>query len=274
MAEIAAALGGQRQVDRSTPHTDGSKSKIGYNIQMALPQLQNAVEPRTLTGQVAAVIRDSILQGKLKGGQVLRQEDLAEQLNVSRIPVREALRQLDAEGFVALNPHRGAVVVSLTANEVEEIYDIRVALETQAMRLAIPHFTPEILREAQAVLDHIDNERKTVERKATTQSGKHATVPLAKWGDMNWRFHEVLYRPANRPRLLSMIKSLHDNVGRYLRAYVALDKHAALSQQQHRKLLTACKEGNADRAADILEQHLQAASRRLREQLSAEAEIV
>lgn len=239
--------------------------KIGYNIQMALPQLQSAVEPRTLTQQVASLIRDGILQGKLKGGQVLRQEDLAAQLNVSRIPVREALRQLDAEGFVALNPHRGAVVVSLSAAEVEEIYDIRVALETQALRLALPHYTPEILREAQAMLDHIDAERKT-----NAQATKRAASPLAQWGDMNWRFHEVLYRPAKRPRLLTMIKSLHDNVGRYLRAYVALDKHAALSQQQHRKLLAACKEGNADRAAEILEQHLQAASHRLREQLNAE----
>lgn len=224
--------------------------QIGYNIQMALPQLESLTESRTLTQQVTTLIRDSILQGKLPGGQILRQEDLADQLKVSRIPVREALRQLDAEGFVTLNPHRGAVVVALSAVEVEEIYDIRVALETQALRQALPHFTPQVHQQAQMILDKIDQES-----------------DLDKWGALNWQFHEVLYRPAQRPRLLGMIKMLHDNVGRYLRAYVALNKHAQLSQLQHRELLTACKKGNAERAALILEQHLHAASRSLCAQL-------
>ena len=238
--------------------------KLGFQNWIQYPKMatsplssQPQTVPRTLTQHVVGLLRDSILQGKLQGGQVLRQEDLATQLKVSRIPVREALRQLDAEGFVTLNPHHGAVVVSLSAEEVQEIYDIRVALETQALRLALPKFAADTLQQANAILDSIDQE-----------------VDVARWGELNWQFHEVLYRPALRPRLLAIIKSLHDNVGRYLRLYVALDAHTSTSQQHHRALLVACKKGDIDLAVQILETHLQVASRSLRDRLRPPTNLI
>jgi len=211
-------------------------------------------ESRTLTHQVVERLRAAILSGQLAGGHVLRQEELAAQLGVSRIPVREALRQLDAEGFVHLHPHRGATVAALSPEEAIEIYDIRAALETQALRLAVPYITPAILHEAAALLDEID-----------------AATDIAHWAELNWRFHMLLYAPANRPRLLELIKQLHDNVSRYLRSAVAMEKsldaHSRPSQKQHRALLAACKKKDVELAASILQDHLTATGPKLAKQL-------
>src|SRR5687767_10425115 len=93
---------------------------------------------RTIADQVAELVRRRILTGQLKGGQPIRQEHLAAELGVSRIPLREALKQLAAEGFVTITSHKGAVVAELSIAEVEELFDIRIKLETWLLQLAIP----------------------------------------------------------------------------------------------------------------------------------------
>ncbi|MDR7541769.1 MAG: GntR family transcriptional regulator, partial [Armatimonadota bacterium] len=92
---------------------------------------------------VADVLREAILRGILLAGQQLRQDEIARELGVSHIPVREALRQLEAEGLVRLRPYRGFEVSELSPEEVEELYEIRIPLECQALRLAFPHLTDE-----------------------------------------------------------------------------------------------------------------------------------
>ena len=87
---------------------------------------------RTIADQVAELVRQRILTGQLKGGQPIRQEHLAAELGVSRIPLREALKQLAAEGFVAITSHKGAVVAELSIAEVEELFDIRLRLDLAA----------------------------------------------------------------------------------------------------------------------------------------------
>ena len=216
-----------------------------------MPAQLDTLEPsRTLPQQVAQRLREAILTGKLPSGQTLRQEGLAEQLGVSRIPIREALRQLQAEGFVVLQPHRGAVVATLSAEEAIEIYDIRAALETQALHLAVPNLTAEMLAHAEAVLNKMDTEKN-----------------MARWAELNWQFHATLYAAAHRPRLFEMIKQLHDNVGRYLRSSLSLAAHSKPSQKQHRALLAACKKKDAQAASDILAQHLSTTSQKLAQQL-------
>jgi DNA-binding GntR family transcriptional regulator len=207
---------------------------------------------QTLPQRVAEILRATILAGKLVGGQTLRQEELAAQLGVSRIPVREALRQLEAEGFVELHPHRGATVATLTPSEALEIYDIRAALEAQALRLAVPNLTKATLRSAEDLLDKIDGE-----------------TGMARWAELNWQFHATLYAAAQRPRLLEMIRQLHDNVGRYLRSAIALPAHTRQSQKQHRALLAACKRRDAPAAVAVLEDHLRTTSSKLAAQLEA-----
>src|SRR5262245_50899657 len=112
---------------------------------------------RTIADQVAELIRQRILSGQLKGGQPIRQEHLAAELGVSRIPLREALKQLAAEGFVTIASHKGAVVAELSIAEVEELFDIRLRLETWLLQLAIPALSERDL----AALDrNLDEQRR------------------------------------------------------------------------------------------------------------------
>jgi DNA-binding GntR family transcriptional regulator len=195
---------------------------------------------------VTQTLRRAILRGALVGGQILRQESLAKQLGVSRVPVREAIRQLSSEGLVQITTYRGAVVAALSADDIREIYDIRVGLETTALRLALPHLSPAMLGRAATVLAEIE-----------------AAMEAVEWGARNWLFHITLYTPAQRPRLLALIRTMHDNVGRYLQVYPALMQQQHYSQQEHQQLLAACQAQDEQAALRILRQHLEGASERL-----------
>jgi DNA-binding GntR family transcriptional regulator len=208
--------------------------------ELALADAQNAVDAVTQT------LRQAILRGSLAGGQILRQESLANQLGVSRLPVREAIRQLSSEGLVQITAHRGAVVAALSADDIREIYDIRVGLETTALRLALPHLSPAILLRATLVMHEIE-----------------AATEAVAWGAQNWLFHITLYTPAQRPRMLALIRTMHDNVGRYLRVYPALIQQQHYSQQEHQQLLAACQAQDEPAALRILRQHLEGAGERL-----------
>lgn len=195
---------------------------------------------------IADSLRADILHGRFKSKQALRQDEIAAAFGVSKIPVREALFQLKAEGLVTFAPNRGAVVSELSPAEVDEIYTMRIALETVALQRAIPHLTIARLTQAESILQTIDGEPNAV-----------------RWGELNWEFHALLYDPANLPRLLEQVKILHIQVARYLIIYlVGLDYQAA-SQREHREILEACRRGNLELAVAVLEQHLRAAADQL-----------
>lgn len=202
---------------------------------------------------VAEVVREAILRGLLKGGDQLRQDEVAAQLGVSRIPVREGLRQLEAEGLVKFLPRRGVLVSSLSADEVQEIYEMRIPLECTALRLALRHVTDADVRRAEEILDAIDRE-----------------TDIGRWGRLNDEFHAGLYVLANRPRLLALIKNLRANVGRYLRIYISLLHHKPRSQEEHRLILDAVRRHDASAALAALERHLDVACRGLVTYLSQE----
>jgi len=160
---------------------------------------------RTVAAEAAEILRQRILTGDLKSGQPIRQEQIAQELGVSRIPLREALKQLEAEGFVTIEPHKGAVVSTLSLAEVEELFELRIHLESWLLRDAIPR-----MREADfAQLDAIIDESRLPDN-------------LAHWGDINWRLHEAMYRPAGKPISLKFLKRIHDNLDRYLRLQITL----------------------------------------------------
>jgi len=196
--------------------------------------------------RVARQIRERILAGRYPGGTILRQEELAAELGVSRMPVREALRQLAAEGLLILHPHRGAVVAELSLAELEEIYEMRAALEPLALRLAIPRLGKGQLGEAEDALDEAER----------VHDGQRLS-------QLNWRFHAALYRPADRPRLLSTIELLHLNVDRYMRMILTVMQHREQSNLEHRLLLEACRAREVERASRLLQQHILEAGQRL-----------
>ena len=191
-------------------------------------------------------LRADILRGNLKSGQALKQDEIAAQFGVSKIPVREALIQLKTEGLVHFYHNRGAFVSELSAAEADEIYVMRIALETAVLARAIPNLTVTQLKHAEKILDAIDQEEN-----------------IAKWGELNWEFHATLYIPASLPRLMDIIKALHTNIARYLVLYLAGMAYQKKSQKEHRAILAACRHGDIEKAVTVLEVHLRGASEHL-----------
>lgn len=192
-------------------------------------------------------LRASILAGAFEAGHQLRQDEVAEQFGTSRIPVREALRQLESEGLVIFHPNKGAVVKGLSLEDVLEMLDIRVALETRALKLAITNMAVEDLDTAQEILDRYDE-----------------TSDPESWGEMNWRFHWTLYAPCNKPKLLAMIEANYGHVNRFTRAQVSLATGKARPQKEHHELLELCREGKVQQAVDLLERHIEQTQKSVR----------
>ena len=188
---------------------------------------------------VTHALRDLILSGSLGVGVPLKQEALARRFGVSRIPVREALKRLQAEGLVAHTPHTGSVVASQSIPELLEALDIRIGLETRALQLAIPRMTAAYHKAAREVLSRYDG----------TES------PLA-WSEFNLQFHLTLYRACSRPRLLKMIEDLVRGIGVQMRALQSHKTGRQLPQSEHRLILRACIERDVARAVHLLEEHI------------------
>ena len=208
-------------------------SNTSYRFSNPLLGRQNSPEV------IAESLRQAIIEGELDPGESLRQENLAKHYAVSRIPVREALRQLESEGWIVLQHNRGARVSPLSVEEVREIYEIRASLEATALRLAAPHHTPQSLRRASAVLRISRNER------------DHSL-----YAQHNREFHLALYAPAGRPRLLAMIDSLHSRGERYLRLKLDMPAHKHQSDDEHEEILKALRAGKIERAVQILQPHM------------------
>ena len=206
----------------------------------------NQLSPTVTNQTIADVLRADILRGKLQGGQPLRQDEIAAQFGVSKIPVREALVQLKVEGLVNFYPNRGAFVSELSASEADEIYVMRIALEKEILVRAIPYLTVAHLNRAGEILSAIDREEN-----------------IAKWGELNWEFHAMLYSTANLPRVMEAIRTLHSNIARYLVLYLAGMDYQEQSQREHRALLQACRAGDVEKALAILDGHLRSAATHL-----------
>lgn len=197
---------------------------------------------------VAALLRDEIVTGRLAPGTALRQEEIAARQGVSHIPVREAFRRLESEGLVEVRPRRGVIVAPLSADEYEEICDMRVALETAALRLAAPRITEPALNDAAAILDEID---RAPER----------------WGGLNTEFHCALYAAARRPRMLATIRALNRNAERYLHREAAATGNLAHSQREHRRLLDLLAKQRVDDACRLVAEHITLDARALLREL-------
>lgn len=210
-----------------------------------MPPFNSQTTPLTAE-LIANSLRADILHGRFKSKQALRQDEIAAAFGVSKIPVREALIQLKAEGLVTFVPNRGAVVSELSPAEVDEIFTMRIALETVALGRAIPHLTVARLTQAETILQTIDREANAV-----------------RWGELNWEFHATLYEAANLPRLLEQVKILHIQVARYLIIYLVGLDYQIVSQREHREILEACRRGNIAAAVAVLEQHLRSAADQL-----------
>lgn len=207
-----------------------------------MSQIQPIIH-KTRTQAVVEVLREQILSGYIQAGEPLRQSAIAEQLNVSRIPVREALVQLEAEGLVKFEPHKGASATLLSVEQVTELFELRVMIETDLLAKAIPNLKDEDFEEAYKVLGELETALKLEKSVAT-------------WSELNTQFHTCLYQAANRPHTLEVVHGLNNNCDRYIRLQLLLTGGIPTAEREHRELFEFCKNKDIPKATALLSQHI------------------
>jgi DNA-binding GntR family transcriptional regulator len=203
---------------------------------------------RTAPEVVADYLRDAIYRNELLPGQQLQQEELAAKFGVSRIPVRDALRQLQAEGLVDLFPNRGAFVSNPGVDELREVFGLRILLEAHALRQAVPNFTRDDLELCSSLLARLES-----------------IVNRADWSRTDQEFHAALYAPCRQPKTLALIDQLRGSVNRFYFLYLSPESYGEDSLKEHRQILRACQRRDADAAVKALEKHLRGALKEVEE---------
>ena len=221
---------------------------------MSVDQIENGAA----SGRVAAYLRAAILRGDLRPGAWIRQEEVAERLGASRLPVREALRMLEAEGLTEHTPNRGARVPLLTAHEVDAIYRMRERLEPLAISESLPRLGP-------AEHERLEQVQRRIE--ASFQDGTDLELFL----ELDREFHLLTYSGCAIDPLNAMVTRLWNSTQHHRRAYVALGGRSRqwVVNAEHRLILDAIVRGDAVDAERFVEGHI----RRTRIELGQHPEV-
>ena len=196
-------------------------------------------EPTDQVTQIVERLREDILSGALGPEAPLKQESIAAMFGVSRMPVREALKQLEMLGFVTVNHNKRTHVASVSLSDLLEIYDMRVAAEVLAIKSALPHLT-------NAQIDRAREIQAEIER-----------TPPQGFGPLNVQFHTTLYEPCARPRLLGHIRTLGDAADRYTFMCSVDRTFRDKSNAEHRELIKACFARDEEAATGCLTRHIE-----------------
>ncbi|MET9953782.1 GntR family transcriptional regulator [Streptomyces sp. NPDC006339] len=212
--------------------------------------------PGTAQQFVLEELRRAITTGELRPGDPIRQDTLAARLDVSRVPLREALKALEAEGLVVHHVHRGYFVAELSLADLEEIYRIRRLLETEAVRAALRRMPDGLIRS-------LERSQADVERAA-------ATGDVTAMAEANRRFHFALVEASGMPRLVRLITTLWDATDAYRALYYAQDPHRQAAVREHRAVISAVTQSDEAAAVRWLDEHRDHAVAALREVLDLE----
>ncbi|HEY9552280.1 GntR family transcriptional regulator [Allosphingosinicella sp.] len=210
---------------------------------------------RNLSEQLVELVRDRILSGKVAADLAIRQDALAAELGVSKIPLREALTRLEQEGLIRSQANRGYFVRSLSTQEAEEVYALRLKLEPEAVALAAVEAKEEEQAAARQALEALD--------RVTEAHGESV-------GAFNRAFHLALVRPAIRPITFSIIERLHILSERYVRKHLEPSGRDERANDEHRRMLETWLARDGKAAAALTRTHIEQTLKDLRRQLSAE----
>lgn len=199
-------------------------------------------------------LRSAIIDGRLPPGTALRQQELANLFGVSRMPVREALRQLEAQSLLKVVMHKGAVVAPLIGEDAVDTYALRLILEAEALRQSIPLLSTDDIALARHYINQLEHET------------RHAEI-----GRLNRLFHMVLYGKAPNQKLLRLIEVELNEEERFLRFHLSSMGLGKLTQDDHIALVDAASDRLVDEAVKILEQHLNNAARTIRAYLNKQS---
>jgi DNA-binding GntR family transcriptional regulator len=195
---------------------------------------------QTVEDMTQSFIREAIIQGVFRPGQRLNLDTIAGSLGVSRMPVRASLRQLENEGLVRIHPYRGATVSVLRPDEIAEIYELRILLESYLLKLAIEGMDDDLVDRLEGIVVDLENAEELSDRL-----------------DRRYQLYEQLYLRANRPRALAQVNNLRGAVGRYLLLQRVDEQHS------HEELIRHLRNRDTKAATAWLVKHLRKVSDRL-----------
>lgn len=202
--------------------------------------MHESIDYKTRQEIVCDVLREAILRGELRPGESLNQQRLAERYNVSRMPIREAIRVLAAEGLVSISSHRGTTVVQLSSTEsIEDLFSLRALLEGEATRIAVDNMTSDTLDKLAHHLDEMDASEEDT----------------ANWILLNETFHETLYRQSHRPILFEEITRMRNRAQPYFHLYKAMQSFSE-ANDEHRAIYAACLNRDRETAYRRVISHL------------------
>jgi DNA-binding GntR family transcriptional regulator len=198
------------------------------------------IDRQTTAKVVAERLRSEILRGEIPPASRLTQNEVADRLGVSTTPVREAFALLEADGLIRLDQYRGAVVYKPTVEELIELFEMRIVLETLAMTKAVPNMTGEQLDELQAILDRM------------------RVAPTEERLELHRDWHGKLVHPAGRPRLERIVASLRASARIFYDRLNVSGRMFAEEDDDHQEILNACRAGNVEKAVTLIDRHLRA----------------
>ena len=195
----------------------------------------------TAQHEALAYIRERILGGEYPGGMRINSNEIAASLSCSRIPVREALRQLEAEGFVTMQPNRGASVAVLTPEAVADLFAIRCSLELIALEAGFPKFNDATIAELVVLKERMDR----------------SSENRVQWLEHHDRFHQFIARVSGRDQLCKELERIHRAVRPYLVLYNKYSPHAEIPQYNHQMIVNVIKTNNKEQALIVMREHLE-----------------
>lgn len=194
----------------------------------------------TAHDEAYAHILSALRHGRFRAGERLIPETIATEIGTSRMPVREALRRLAAEGLVTMRANRGVTVNALNVRDMQEVFEMRAVLEGLAVRLAVPRLGPIELRRLERMVDEMEDRN----------------APAADWTTAHRAFHETLCSYSDSPRLLRQIASLHAVVEPHMRIWDGMtDRHVG-TREHHDRLLAALRAGDAEACELVMRRHV------------------
>jgi DNA-binding GntR family transcriptional regulator len=205
---------------------------------------------KTSVELVEEILRKRIMLCELAPGAAIRQEDLAKELGVSRVPIREALRTLCSEGLVEIIVHKGTFVSKISIQQVQELYDLRLRLEPWLFEIATAYHT-------EVDMSHLENIVKEM-----------LDADESKWSELNWEFHKRLYLASNHSMALNIVNALNEKTRRYLCLQVINRPIRMQANTEHLELIEIYRNHQSQKANQAMAQHISGAASQLIEIIS------
>jgi len=222
------------------------RSKRGEEMQDETGEFLKGIDPvgksKSMAEVVYKTLKNAIVNGDLKPGQRLVEQKLSDRMQVSRVPVREAMKRLEQYGFVARLPVRGIIVKKVSEEDVNEAFGIRAALESYAAYQACEHANDELIASLEDIIE------------ASYRALKKGD--LEKVMDLNTRFHDMMYRAAKSDMLYKLIQTFIEYIARYRKPLLSSESNAVVSLEGHKAMLDAMRRGDKENVERIVKSHI------------------